>query len=135
MSAYKFLLYGSQFTIGISGILIISGVILIKRGYKELHRKAMIFASLFALLFVIMYLIRSSFFPHIKYRGNHRGLYLFTLWSHTFLSVVNLPLVIDTLYLAFKNRFEKHKKVAPYTAAIWIYVAGTGWLIFFFLRG
>jgi len=43
-------------------------------------------------------------------------------------------MVIITIYEALKNRFDRHKKVAPYTAGVWIYVALTGWLIYFFLR-
>jgi len=42
---------------------------------------------------------------------------------------------VATLYLGLKGRFDRHKRIAPYTAGVWIYVALTGWAIYFFLRG
>lgn len=133
MNYYNILLYGSLSTIAVSGILVISGLILIKLGHKGYHKYAMSSASIFALIFVILYLIRTSLYPHTPYTGGHRVLYFSVLWSHTILSAVNFPLVIYTIYLAVKKRFERHKSIAPFTAGVWIYVAITGWLIRFFL--
>ena len=132
MNLYTILLYGSLITIGISGLCVISGVILIKFRLRERHKWAMLSASFFALIFVGLYIARTTLFPHTRYEGNFRGIYLTTLWSHTFLSVVNLPMAVITLYSGLKGRLDRHKKIAPYTAAIWLYVAATGWLIYFF---
>jgi len=131
---FNFLLYGGLVTIAISGICVLSGIILIKLGYREIHKVAMISASIFAIIFVGFYLMRSSLFPPQRYSGSYRGLYLYTLWSHTLLSLINFPLAAFTIYLAIRNRFEEHKRIAPYTAGVWIYVATTGWLIHFFLK-
>lgn len=133
MNSYNLLLYGSLSTIAVSGILVVSGLILIKLGNKGYHKYAMSFASVFALIFVILYLTRTSLYPHTPYTGGHRLLYFTVLWSHTILSAVNFPLVIYTIYLAVKKRFERHKSIAPYTAGVWLYVAVTGWLIRFLL--
>lgn len=92
----------------------------------------MLSASLFALIFAGLYVTRTSMFPHTRYEGNFRGVYLATLWSHTILSVVNFPLAVITLYSGLKGRLGRHKKIAPYTAGVWLYVAITGWLIFCF---
>ena len=135
MDLYTLLLYGSLVTIALSGLFVISGVVLIRLGYRDYHKGAMLSASLFALIFVILYLTRSALFPHTRYEGGHRTLYLSVLWSHTFLSVLNLPMAVATLYLGLKGRFDRHKRIAPYTAGVWIYVALTGWAIYFFLRG
>lgn len=134
MSLYKLLVYGGLGTIGISGFFVISGVILIRLGLRVQHKWSMIVACAFALVFVVLYLTRSSMFPPRGYTGDHRTLYLSILWSHTALSLINLPMVIITINEALRNRFNRHKKVAPYTAGVWIYVALTGWLIYFFLR-
>lgn len=133
MNLYNLLLYGSLSTIAVSGMLVISGLILIKSGHKGYHKYSMSFASVFALIFVILYLTRTSLYPHIPYTGGHRVLYFSVLWSHTILSAINFPLVIYTIYLAVKKRFERHKRIAPFTAGVWIYVAITGWMIRFFL--
>lgn len=129
---HTFLTLSSQTLIAISGILIITGLVFILKGNRAYHKRCMISASIFALVFVALYLVNSSLFPHTKYTGDYRTLYLFILWSHTLLAVINLPLAIVTVYLGLKEKFEKHKKVAPFTAGVWIYVAITGWAIFFF---
>ncbi len=134
MDLRTFLLYGGQLTIGLSGLLIVTGVVLIRLGRREHHKKAMLSASALALVFVVLYLVRTSLYPPEGYHGEHRTLYLFILSSHTVLSLVNLPLAVITLFFALKQRFPSHKRIAPYTAGVWIYVAVTGWLIFFFLR-
>ncbi|MBE9532117.1 MAG: DUF420 domain-containing protein [Proteobacteria bacterium] len=126
------LTHSSRSIILASGLCIILGVVLIKTGHKDYHKKAMLLASFLAVLFVILYITRTSLYPIERYAGGSRGLYLSVLWSHTVLSLVNLPLAIITVYLAFKGRFTGHKRIAPYTAAVWIYVAASGWTIFFF---
>ncbi len=129
-----FLLYTSLATIGLSGLCIITGIVLIKKGCRVYHKKAMLSASIFALIFVGLYLIRSSLFPPERYAGEYRTLFLSILWSHTLLAVANFPMAGYTIYLAFKERFERHKRIAPYTAGVWVYVAVTGWAIYLFPR-
>ncbi len=131
---YEVLTLLSTTTIALSGLLILTGMVLIKLGKRELHKKAMLTASFLALLFVVLYLVKSSLYPPRKYEGEHRALYLFILWSHTIMSIINLPLAIYTVYLGLRGRYEKHRKVAPITAVVWIYVALTGWMIYFFLN-
>lgn len=129
----------SMLTIAISGLAIITGIFLIKAGRREAHKKAMLTASIFALIFVFLYVFRNflqaqGLLPIGKYTGPNRELFLFILWSHTILAIVNLPLAILTLRYAFKGLFERHRKIAPITAFVWIYVAITGWLIFYFMQ-
>lgn len=131
---YEFLTYGSLITIGLSGLLILTGLILIKLGKRELHKKAMITASFLALAFVILYLIKSLMYPPKKYTGNYKTLYYFVLWSHSILAMINFPLAVYTVYLGLKGMYEKHRRIAPITAIVWIYVALTGWMIYFFLN-
>lgn len=123
---------GSRLTIAFSGLLILTGVILIRIGNREWHKRAMLAASALALIFVALYLIKSAYFPPKKYAGDYRGLYFFILWSHTVFALINLPLAVITVYMALKHRFDRHVRIAPYTAGIWVYVAASGWLIYFF---
>ena len=124
------LLYTSLATIGGSGLAIIAGVLFIRLGLEVRHRRAMIAASVLAVVFVGLYMARSHLFGHNSYGGDHRTFFLSVLWSHTFLSVVNFPLALITIYLAFKGRFKSHRRIAPYTAAVWIYVAASGWTVY-----
>lgn len=129
----------SMLAISISGLSILLGLFFIKKGKREAHRRAMITASVFALLFVFLYVLRNylqsqGLVPHGRYEGPYRGLFLFILWSHTLLAIINFPLAVITLRYALKGVFERHRKIAPITAFVWLYVAITGWLIFFFMQ-
>jgi putative membrane protein len=124
----------SLFNIGVSGILIITGLVLIKLGYKKQHKLVMLAACFFALIFLILYVVKTAKFPPVKYVGDSRTLYFAILWSHSILASLNLPMAMITVFLGLKGKFETHKKIAPYTAGVWIYVAITGWLIFGFVR-
>jgi len=131
---YSLLNYLSLITIGISGLSILAGLFFIKKGKREIHRFFMINASIFALVFVLLYVLKSILDPPQSYIGPYRGLFLFILWTHTILAIVNFPLAVITLRYAFKNMFEKHRKIAPITAFVWLYVAITGWIIYFFMQ-
>ena len=58
-------------------------------------------------------------------------LYWVLLGSHTLLAVVNLPLVLRTLWLAHRERWDEHKRLAHWTFPIWTYVSVTGVLVYF----
>ncbi len=131
---YDVLTFLSLTTIGLSGILILSGLFFIKTGRKELHKKAMISASVLALLFLIFYGLKYFLYPPKYYEGPYKGIYLFVLISHSILAAVNLPLAAVTVFFGITGRYSKHRKVAPITAVVWIYVAVTGWIIFAFLQ-
>ena len=120
-------------TIGLSGLLIVTGLVFIKKGKKDWHKKAMLSASFLALLFLIFYGIKYFSYPPKPYEGPLKGLYLFVLISHSILAAINLPLAVVTVFLGVTGRYERHRRIAPVTAVVWIYVAITGWLIYAFL--
>jgi len=121
-------------TIGISGIAIITGLFMIFKGEKDKHKICMLTACGFASLFLVFYLTKAFMFPPTKYAGEYRAIYFFILGSHTILAAINLPLAGYTVFQALKGNFEKHKAIARYTAGVWIYVAVTGWAIYFILH-
>lgn len=122
-------------TIGISGIFIITGLVLIFKGKKDLHKACMLTACAFASIFVIIYLVKSALFAPTKYAGDYKVMYYALLGSHTVLAALNLPLAMYTVYQSLiKQDLQKHKAIARYTAGVWIYVAVTGWAIYFVLN-
>ena len=131
---YEVITILSLVSIGLSGLFILTGLIFIKLGKREVHKKLMLTASFLALIFVILYLIKSSLYPPKKYTGEYKTLYYFVLWSHTIFAIINFPLAVYTVFLGLKGIYEKHRKIAPITAFVWIYVAITGWMIYFFLN-
>ena len=63
-----------------------------------------------------------------------RPLYLAILASHVILSIVSLPMILATLYLALSGSFAQHKRIAKVTLPMWLYVAVTGVVVFLLLR-
>lgn len=115
---------------------LIVGYVLIKRNRIDLHKAAMLTATFTSALFLVSYITYHHFQGDTRFLGEGivRPIYFFILISHILLSIVQVPLILATLYFAFTKKFIKHKKVAKWTLPIWLYVSVTGVLIFVFLR-
>lgn len=117
--------------IGLSGLAVVVGVILIRRGDRVWHPRVMLMATVLAALFLVFYLLKWGLYGTTRYAGPEewRAAYYALLISHTVLAALNGPLVIWLLYNAFKQRFAVHKAWARWTVPVWLYVAVTGWVI------
>jgi uncharacterized membrane protein YozB (DUF420 family) len=71
----------------------------------------------------------------IPFRGQGwvRPLYFAILISHTILAAAIVPLVLITLFRAWKADFRKHARLAQWTLPIWLYVSVTGVIIYVML--
>jgi putative membrane protein len=120
----------------ITATLLCLGYLAIKNGNKEKHKKFMLAATATSACFLISYLVYHYFQGDTKFlaKGLIRYLYFFILISHILLSIVQVPLILMTLLFAFTQKFNAHKKIAPWTFWIWLYVSVTGVLVFIFLK-
>lgn len=120
----------------LTAILLCFGVAAIKKGNKILHRNIMITAGVVSALFLVSYLTYHHFQGDTKFMGTGlvRPVYFFILISHIILSMIQVPLILGTFYLAFTKKWATHKKVAKVTFPIWLYVSVTGVLVFIFLK-
>jgi uncharacterized membrane protein YozB (DUF420 family) len=118
-----------------SGILIIIGYVMIRRGKINAHRACMIGAVTTSIIFLISYLIYHFNVGATKFAGTgwSRPFYFTVLISHTILAVVLAPVVVVTLRRALKGDFKRHRKIARWTFPMWIYVSITGVLVYFML--
>ena len=66
-------------------------------------------------------------------QGWIRDVYFPLLISHTILAAVVLPLVLRTAFLAFKDRFPSHVRIAKWTFPTWMYVSVTGVVVYLML--
>ncbi len=127
----------NAFLNGSSAVLIGSGLYLIKSGRREAHKRMMLAAFVTSTVFLISYLyyhlVLRAGVTHFRGEGLSRPLYFTILISHTILAAVVVPFVLITLYRALKGRFARHKAIAPYTFAIWMYVSVTGVVIYLML--
>lgn len=118
-----------------STVLLIVGYLAVRRKNVPVHRASMVGAFVASCVFLVGYLTRfaltgSHRFPDL---GWVRVAYLVILFSHMVLAVVTVPLVLRTLFLAYKKRFDAHRKIARITYPIWLYVSFTGVLVYLML--
>lgn len=119
----------------VAGILLLIGYIVIKKGNKELHKKIMISALIVSTAFLTSYLIYHYHVPSKKFEGTGfiRGFYFFILIPHIILAAGMVPMIIKTFWHAYKQEWDKHKKIAKITFPIWMYVSVTGVIVYFML--
>ena len=132
----EFLPYLNSFLNAATSVLLVAGFAAIKKGNKELHRNIMLGAGSLSATFLISYLLYHHYHGDTKFiaEGFVRTAYFAILISHVLLSMVQVPLILFTFYLAFKQKWSLHKKVARVTFPIWLYVSVTGVIIFIFLK-
>lgn len=117
---------------GVVAILLISAVIAIKKGKRNLHKLFINLSILLSILFLLMYILYHATTAETKYPGSgwFRYLYYFILFTHIALSVITILVVLRAYYYATIGDFEKHKKMTKYAFPLWLYVAITGVLIY-----
>lgn len=104
----------------------------IKRGERQRHKRFMIAAFVASCLFLTSYLTRMALFGDTRFAGQGlaRVAYLALLVSHVLLALAAAPMVIATLSLGLRSRFDRHKQLARYTLPIWAYVSVTGVIVY-----
>jgi uncharacterized membrane protein YozB (DUF420 family) len=120
---------------GLAAVLLVAGLLAIRSGRRERHATLMRAAFVTSALFLACYLyyhIAVAAGEPTRYHGAgwRRPAYLALLLSHTVLAVVNLPMVLRTLWLAHKQRWDAHRRLARRTFPIWLYVSVTGVLVY-----
>lgn len=120
----------------LTSVFLITGLVFIKQNKIQWHQRAMFAATGTSALFLISYIAYHHFHGDTKFiaTGMIRPIYFGILISHILLSILQVPLILSTLYLALTKKFIRHKKVARVTFPIWLYVSVTGVLIFILLR-
>ncbi len=119
----------------ISAILLTIGYVLIRQRKIEAHKRCMLAAFAVSVLFLISYVIyhANAGSKPFEQQGWIRPVYFTILISHIILAFVIVPLALRTLYLAWRERFEQHRRIAKITLPIWLYVSVTGVLIYLML--
>jgi putative membrane protein len=115
-----------------SAVLLASGYRFIRRRQIRAHIRCMLAACATSTLFLLSYLTYHYHVGSMPFQGQGwvRLLYFTILISHTILAVVIVPLVLITLFRAWKADFIKHVRIARWTLPIWFYVSLTGVIIY-----
>ncbi len=124
------------YAIGLSGLSLIVGYRMIRRGRRLWHHRFMLVATAFAGLFLVFYLLKWGLYGSTRYAGPEawRLPYYGLLLLHTVLAAANGPMIVVLLVHAFRGRFDRHRRLARWTFPIWLFVAISGWIIYLVLR-
>ena len=118
-----------------AAVLIGAGFYFIKRKNIRAHKVCMAAAMAVSAVFLTSYLIYHYNVGSVRFtkQGWIRNVYFPLLLTHTVLAAVVLPMVLRTVFLATKGRFQNHVRIARWTFPIWMYVSITGVVVYVML--
>jgi uncharacterized membrane protein YozB (DUF420 family) len=113
-------------------VLLVAGWVFIARGQWKAHRAAMIAAFAVSAVFLVCYLTYHYLVGHVPFRGQGpvRTVYFAILITHIILAVFVPILALRMFFLAWKGRWEAHRRLGKITMPIWLYVSVTGVVIY-----
>ena len=113
-------------------VLLVAGWVFIARGQWKAHRAAMIAAFAVSAVFLVCYLTYHYLVGHVPFRGQGpvRTVYFAILITHIILAVFVPILALRMFFLAWKGRWETHRRLGKITMPIWLYVSVTGVVIY-----
>lgn len=134
---------------GTVAVLLVAGLIAVKKNQWQLHKKLMMAAMLLSILFLLSYICHHLFAGETMYgdtdgvpglseaekltAGSARTYYLILLATHIPLAGLALPFILFAAYRAMIGEYAAHKKLVRYIWPVWFYVAVTGVLIYWLI--
>lgn len=116
-------------------VLLVAALVAVKNNKYVLHKRLMLTALILSIFFLLFYIAHHLFAGETKFGGTGtiRLIYFILLGTHIILAAIILPFILFTAYRALTGEYEKHKKLARYTWPLWLYVAVTGPVVYFFI--
>ena len=118
-----------------SGVLLLAGWLLIRRGRINAHRRCMVSAFIASSLFLVSYVVYHAQAGSRPFTGHGvvRPIYFAILISHVLLAAAIVPLALVTLRRALRGDYVHHRRIARVTFPVWMYVSVTGVIIYLML--
>lgn len=119
----------------VAAVLLVAGWRFIKQGNVRAHRAAMVAAFLVSAVFLACYLSYHWLVGHVPFRGQGavRPIYFAILISHILLAMAVPVLALRMFFLAWRGRFDAHRRLGRVALPIWLYVSVTGVVIYLML--
>ncbi|HEY3044407.1 MAG TPA: DUF420 domain-containing protein [Vicinamibacterales bacterium] len=119
----------------LSGILLLTGYVMIRTRRIQQHRRCMIAAFITSSVFLICYIVYHAQVGSVPFtrQGLVRPMYFTILVTHVTLAATVVPLALVTLTRGLKGRYPQHIRIARWTFPIWLYVSVTGVLVYVLL--
>lgn len=127
-------------------VLLLAGLMVVRQGKYQLHKKIMIAALVLSVIFLVSYICHHLFAGETKFgdidhdglvsetekalAGSKRTFYYIILATHIPLAGIILPFILFTAYRALIGEWPKHVKLARITWPVWLYVSVTGVLVY-----
>lgn len=121
----------------VSTLLLCTGWVFARQRKFAAHASIMLSAFVTSTAFLVCYLIHKVMFGERSIglpSGIGKTMYLFgLLLPHVLLAIVMLPMILTTLWRAYRRDWMRHRKIAVPTFWIWLYVSVTGVVIYILL--
>ncbi|HYF32336.1 MAG TPA: DUF420 domain-containing protein [Chitinophagaceae bacterium] len=113
-------------------LLLVWGLITVRRRRFAAHRRTMIAAIILSCLFLVSYICHHLFTGDTRFGGvgSIRYVYFFILITHIILAALILPFILYTAYRGLTAEWPAHRKLAKITWPVWLYVSVTGVLVY-----
>ena len=119
-------------------VLLLSGLAAIKAGNRIRHRNLMIVSFIVSVAFLVCYLAyHEVLYRFTGFRGRAfdgsilaTRMYFSILIPHVILAAIVPILALRVFYLAFRERWSEHRRLAKITLPIWLFVSITGVVIY-----
>lgn len=120
---------------GLATILLTLGLLQIKRGNVDVHRRFMLAAFATSCLFLVSYLVYHAQIGSKPFEGTGvwRTIYFAILIPHVVLAAAVPPLALVTLRKGLARDDASHRRIARITLPIWLFVSVTGVLVYLML--
>lgn len=125
---------------GLSTLLLIVGLLLIKSKREIAHRNVMLATFAVNVLFLISYLTYHAYAGSKSFPSDPqvaptliRYFYYALLLTHVLLAAAVPLLAIGSIYLGLTNQRARHRRLSLITWPIWFYVSVTGILVYLML--
>lgn len=118
---------------GTAAVLLVIGLLLIKRRHEVAHKWVMLSAFAVSMVFLACYLTYHALKTwHTQFTGPApvRTVYLVILITHVVLAATVPFLAGTTLWLGLRDQRAAHRRWATRTFPIWLYVSITGVIIY-----
>jgi putative membrane protein len=135
---------------GCVAVLLVAGLLTVKRNNYQLHKNIMLAAMILSVLFLVSYICHHLFAGEAIYgetdgikglsdaesaaAGSMRTVYLAILITHIPLAGLALPFILFAAYRALTGEYEKHKKLVRVIWPVWFYVAVTGVIVYIMIN-
>lgn len=116
----------------VATLLLLLGRLAIRSGQRDRHRAIMLAALAVSAVFLASYLLYHFTAPIFVFRGQGwiRTVYYILLVGHVLLAVINVPMILLTVRHALRGQFDRHRRLAVWTWAVWLTVSVSGVIVY-----